>query len=195
MNNFDYTDTGHGGVDMVRIADVLMRAQKERTESIAAGAPNITNICYSLSFMGMRMDTRTMVKYSQVCETVQCCLVDKSPQRNDRSRSLVATVMNRSLYNVSYDDADTLAEKAKAVFLMTRGALCIAADDVQADDFGGKCGGAGRKAPLLTMMAELARLQNGAFGNDVSGSEKTVAAHWADPIPPPKFELPPDILL
>ncbi|KAL1474280.1 hypothetical protein MTO96_038099, partial [Rhipicephalus appendiculatus] len=37
INNYDYTDTGHGGVDMVRIADVLMRAQKERAESVAAG--------------------------------------------------------------------------------------------------------------------------------------------------------------
>ncbi|KAL1416256.1 hypothetical protein MTO96_006377 [Rhipicephalus appendiculatus] len=195
INNYDYTDTGHGGVDMVRIADVLMRAQKERAESVAAGAPHITNICYSLSFMGMRMDTRTMVKYSQVCETVQCCLVDKSPLRNDHSRSLVATVMNRSLYNVSYDDANTLAEKAKAVSLLTRGALCISADDVQADDFGGKCGGASHKAPLLTVVAELARLQNGAFLNYAGGSDKHVFTRWGDPIPPPKFELPPDILL
>ncbi|XP_075726734.1 uncharacterized protein LOC142768606 [Rhipicephalus microplus] len=195
MNNFNYTDTGHVGVDMVRMTDILKRAQKERAENVAAGAPNISNICYSLSFMGMRMDTQTMVKYSQVCETVQCCLVDKSPLRNDRSRSFVATVMNRFVYNVSYDDADTLAEKAKAVSLLTQGALCVAADDVQADDFAGKCGGARRKAPLLTMVARLARLHNGAFPNYAGGSEKNTVSSYVDPTLPPKFELPPDILL
>ncbi|XP_065283712.2 uncharacterized protein [Dermacentor albipictus] len=194
VNNLNYTDSSHAAVRTVRINELLIRAQKERATSITEGAPNTTNICYSLSFMGIRMDTRTVVKYSEVCETVQCCLVDKSHQRDDRSRSLVATVINPFRYNVSYDDADTLAEKVNAVTSLTRGALCIAAEDVQADDFAGKC--SGHKAPLLTKVAELARWHNSAFVAATSGSGgKTVVAGSADVVPLPKPEFPIEIFL
>ncbi|KAL3208800.1 hypothetical protein MRX96_038821 [Rhipicephalus microplus] len=170
MNNFNYTDTGHVGVNMVRMTDILKRAQKERAENVAAGAPNISNICYSLSFMGMRMDTQTMVKYSQVCRDGPVL----------PGGQVSAAQRPQSLFRCDGDEP---------------GALCVAADDVQADDFAGKCGGARRKAPLLTMVARLARLHNGAFPNYAGGSEKNTVSSYVDPTPPPKFELPPDILL
>ncbi|KAH7933326.1 hypothetical protein HPB49_011564 [Dermacentor silvarum] len=154
VNNFNYTNPIQGAVRTVSINEFLIRAQKERAASITKGSPNVTNICYSLSFMGIRLDTRMAVKYSKVCETVQCCLVDKLQQRHSRSRSLVAT----------------------------------------ADDFGGKC--SGRKAPLLTKVAELARSHNSAFMSDTSGSAgKTIVADSADVIPLLKPEFPIEIFL
>ncbi|XP_037525334.1 uncharacterized protein LOC119402271 [Rhipicephalus sanguineus] len=161
MNNFNYTDPNQQATGpALTMVNMLSRARSDRAKNIASGGPNVTNICYSESLMGIRVDTRVVLRYSEICETVQCCSTVKPPQRNDLSRSRIVSVKKGSHYLVSYDDPATLEEKANEIAEITDGRLCIAADDADADDFHGKCGD---KAALLSKMAELARKRNSAY--------------------------------
>ncbi|KAL1466685.1 hypothetical protein MTO96_042560 [Rhipicephalus appendiculatus] len=161
MNNFNYTDPNQPATSpALTMVNILSRATSDRAKSIAAGGPNVTNICYTQSLMGIRVDTRAMLRYSEICEMVQCCSIVKPPQSNDLSRSRIVSVKKGSRYLVSYDDPVTLEEKANDVAAITGGRLCIAADDADADDFHGKCGD---KAALLSKMAQLAGKRNTAY--------------------------------
>ncbi|KAL3216429.1 hypothetical protein MRX96_033073 [Rhipicephalus microplus] len=166
MNNFNYTDPNQQEISQaLTMVNVLNRARSDRAKSIATGGPNVTNICYSESLMGIRVDTRAVLRYSKICEMVQCCSTVKPPQRNDLSRSRIVSVKKGSRYFVSYDDAATLEEKANDIDDLTGGRFCIAADDADADDFHGKCGD---KAALLSKMAQLAHKRNTAYAAFVS---------------------------
>lgn len=115
-----------------------------------------------------------VLRYSDICETVQCCATVTPPQHNEDSHSWTVSVTKGTRYLVSYDDPGTLEEKAIAIGALTGDALCIAADDADADDFRGKCGdkAALEKAPLLNKMAELARTRNAALFSATARSRK-----------------------
>ncbi|XP_075530022.1 uncharacterized protein LOC142563346 [Dermacentor variabilis] len=184
LNNFNYTNIKQPTADPnqpgtkpdLNIVNILTLAKNDRATNVAAGGRKITNICYALSLMGIRVDTQVVLRYSDICETVQCCATVKPPQRNDDSRSRIVSVsvMKGTRYLVSYDDPGTLEEKANMIDILTGDALCIAADDADADDFRGKCGekAALEKAPLLNKMAELARSRNTALFSAAAGRRK-----------------------
>ncbi|XP_065285214.1 uncharacterized protein [Dermacentor albipictus] len=182
LNNFNYTNVKQPTADpnqpgtkpKLNIVNILTLAKNDRATNVAAGGRKITNICYGLSLMGIRVDTQVVLRYSDICETVQCCATVKPPQRNDDSRSRIVSVMKGTRYFVSYDDPGTLEEKANTIDVLTGEALCIAADDADADDFRGKCGEKAplEKAPLLNKMAELARSRNSALSSATARRRK-----------------------
>ncbi|KAL3216432.1 hypothetical protein MRX96_033076 [Rhipicephalus microplus] len=140
MNNFNYTDSNQQEISQaLTMVNVLSRARSDRAKSIATGGPNVTNICYSESLMGIRVDTRAVLR--------------------------IVSVKKGSRYFVSYDDPATLEEKANDIDELTGGKFCIAADDADAHDFHGKCGD---KAALLSKMAQLALKRNTAYAAFVS---------------------------
>ncbi|KAK8778067.1 hypothetical protein V5799_020593 [Amblyomma americanum] len=116
---------------------------------------------------------------------MRACQADRRPQMNAESRSLLVNVCDRrgNKFSYSYDDNATLRDKARAVAELTKGALCVAAHEVQADDLRGRCGST---APLLGAVAEMARSHNSALFPAESGrsgivKNKAVAAAIAVP--------------
>ncbi|XP_077560800.1 uncharacterized protein LOC144175620 [Haemaphysalis longicornis] len=184
VNNFDDSSSGPDGSSPFRMKDLLVNAQKERSSNVTAGQRNVTNLCYSFSLLALRLDDsrrvsehlsllgcfhrRTVMPYSKLCEKIQYGEPHNRPQKSDKSLSKLVNVgdISGQKYRCSFDDAETLEQKARAVSALTKGALCVAAYDVEGDDIDSHCG---PRAPLLSKIAEIARKQNSAIFKSTNG--------------------------